>query len=136
MTITLKRIFISSISLWLACAIFGAYFLLNLPRFINFGIDLVGGTYITLNVQVEKAYEQELYEKVQSMRSRLEKEKLALPVKQTVSGTALELGFETPDLAKKAESVIQSLVEPGSLSISGATVRYSLSAKTQKEIAR
>ena len=59
MSFSLKRAATSQLSLWLVVTLFGAYFLYNLKDHLKFGIDLVGGTYITLDVQVEKALENE-----------------------------------------------------------------------------
>lgn len=68
-----SRIFLSRFSIWLALAIFGGWFLYNINNHIKFGIDLVGGTYITLEVQLEKAQETELIDRAQEASAILKK---------------------------------------------------------------
>ncbi len=65
MTISLKRILLSPLSVWFLITIFGAYFLMNLRQIRSFGIDLVGGTYITLEVKTDALLEHE-----QSLRGK------------------------------------------------------------------
>lgn len=60
--VSLSRIFASRFSLWLILAIAGGWFIYHINNYIKFGIDLVGGTYITLEVQLEKAQETALVE--------------------------------------------------------------------------
>ena len=59
MTFSLRRALMSGMVFWFAITGYGIYFLWTLKsaKRINFGIDLVGGTYITLEVQTEKAVE-------------------------------------------------------------------------------
>lgn len=59
MMISLKRVIFSQLSIWLIVTIFGIYFLSQLRQNLNFGIDLVGGTYITLEVQTDLLLEHE-----------------------------------------------------------------------------
>ncbi|MBY0110343.1 MAG: protein translocase subunit SecD [Candidatus Babeliaceae bacterium] len=59
MTVSLKKILFSSLGVWLIISLFGIYFLLNLRKNLNFGIDLVGGTYITLEVKTDALLEHE-----------------------------------------------------------------------------
>lgn len=59
MKISLKRIVFSQLSIWFIITLIGAYFLMNLRNNLNFGIDLVGGTYITLQVKTDALLEAE-----------------------------------------------------------------------------
>lgn len=59
MTLSLKRILFSQLGVWFLITIFGVYFIFNLRNNLNFGIDLVGGTYITLEVKTEALLEHE-----------------------------------------------------------------------------
>ncbi|MFI4919764.1 MAG: protein translocase subunit SecD [Legionellales bacterium] len=65
MTVSLKRVLFSQLGVWFLITLFGVYFLLNLRQNLNFGIDLVGGTYITLEVKTDLLLEHE-----QAMRGK------------------------------------------------------------------
>ncbi|MBA3752263.1 protein translocase subunit SecD [Candidatus Dependentiae bacterium] len=67
MTLSSKPLLIFSSIVWLGITLFGVYFLMSLFNpakdergFINFGIDLVGGTYLTLEVKVDEAVKNDL----------------------------------------------------------------------------
>ena len=55
-----KRIARSGLMFWIALAIIGMYFLYPLRKSLRFGIDLVGGSYLTLEVKTDTAIEAEL----------------------------------------------------------------------------
>ena len=57
--IALQRVLFSQLSIWFVVTLAGVYFLHNLRQNLNFGIDLVGGTYITLAVKTELLLEHE-----------------------------------------------------------------------------
>ncbi|MGC2310095.1 MAG: protein translocase subunit SecD [Candidatus Babeliaceae bacterium] len=93
-SISLKRVVFSSLFLWLIISLIGVYFLFHLHKFINFGIDLVGGTYITLEVQVDKAVESELASRLQSMTATLKKEFALAPESQSITTNTISLTFK------------------------------------------
>lgn len=64
MSFALRRFLRSSLTLWAAVACFGFYFLYNIKQYINFGIDLVGGTYVTLELETDQLLENELLDKL------------------------------------------------------------------------
>jgi len=55
------------IIVWLLITAGAVYFLCRIDHFINLGIDLVGGTYVTLQVELDKAYASELYDKTRAL---------------------------------------------------------------------
>lgn len=65
--------------IWLAITAGGGYLLYNIKHYINFGIDLVGGTYLTLDVKVEEAIKNELLSTVQNLMDTLKKENKEAP---------------------------------------------------------
>lgn len=73
MKLSARRIFASELMIWLLVAAVGIYFLLPLNRSVRFGIDLVGGTFLTLHVQTDKAVEAELIDRMQSLEKKIEK---------------------------------------------------------------
>lgn len=87
----------SSLSIWIVIALIGLYMLYPLRNTLRFGIDLVGGTYITLEVQTDKAVESVLFEQLQSISHRLEQANRA-PVDKKV---IVELDSQTKKISKQ-----------------------------------
>ena len=58
---------------------------------------MVGGTYINLEVQTDKAVEAELAEKMQGLQDKLRKANKALPTPKAVKDETLILTFDTLD---------------------------------------
>lgn len=103
-----SRIFLSRFSLWLVLAVAGGWFVYNINNYIKFGIDLVGGTYITLEVQLEKAQETELFERAQEASDLLKKAGKAAPKSFDANGKAgvVTLSFaDVKDAAAAAEAL-------------------------------
>ena len=71
MTGSLRKVVVSGFAAWVAFGLVGLYFLMPLREKLRFGIDLVGGTYITLDVKVEKAVESELIDLLEQMKTAL-----------------------------------------------------------------
>lgn len=113
--------------LWVVVIAVGSYFMLSLDQkalkakrnpgimgslshyynalsftYIKKGIDLAGGTYLILNVEIEKALETKLLNEGRSIENLLKSKKLALPVKKDVRDLGLELMFDTEAQAKSA----------------------------------
>ncbi len=108
MAVAVRRFLFSSLALWIAVTLVGAYFLLHVRKFINLGVDLVGGTYITLKVQTEKAVESELAHKAQSLVSILKSNNQPAPDSVTVTLHEASLNFPNEDTARKAENFLIS----------------------------
>lgn len=108
MKISLQKFFFSSLTLWLLVTGFGIYFLLGLKKHINFGVDLVGGTFITLEVQTEKAIELEMVNRMQMLVNKLKKENKEIPTTTTFdsANSTGVLTFASPDAARKAEDYL------------------------------
>lgn len=73
MHLTFRRLIFSSLFVWFLITVIGVYFLINLKQYIRFGIDLAGGTYITLEVDVQKAYEAEILSAMQGLVQKTSK---------------------------------------------------------------
>ncbi len=72
--------------LWAGISLYGAYFMYNVinpPKddrgYINFGIDLVGGTYLTLDVKVSEAVKNDLMAVMQTFSDELKEAGRAVP---------------------------------------------------------
>ena len=97
-----KRILLSGFTFWMALASIALYFLFPFHKSIKMGIDLVGGTYITLEVQTEKAVESELLQKSVAISTKLATANEVEPIGKEVKGTRLYLTFENAEQANSA----------------------------------
>lgn len=143
MVTSLRRIFVSSFGFWIALAIAALYFLYPPMKRLTFGIDLVGGTYITLGVKTEEAVAHDLQslmlstvsslkrdEKVEAKSSKFNKEQLSF-----------ELTFDNSADALKAEAFIrdQYRERKGSskdveMSLAGTTLTVKFGKKKEEAI--
>lgn len=78
---------------------------------VNFGIDLVGGTYIRLHVQTDKAVEAELGDKSQYIIHALEERGFEVPVSKKVENNEIIMTFDTVDGAQKAIEAIKEMTK-------------------------
>jgi preprotein translocase subunit SecD len=83
------------------------YYIFPLRETLRFGIDLVGGTFITLAVQVDKAIEAELVSDMHAFESRLKQSHKKLPARSVVENQEITLTFDTMQDAQEAMKTIQ-----------------------------
>lgn len=128
----LGRIFFSQFMAWVALIVVGLYFMfsfdkkiLNQPTepgvlgsvkkyynalkltYIKKGIDLEGGTYLVLGVEVEKALESRLAVEMRSFEALFKSKNLkVMPTKKEVKGLSFELTFPDEASAKTAYAMI------------------------------
>lgn len=108
MNLSARRIFTSGFMFWVAIAVVSIYILYPFRKSLRFGIDLVGGTYITLEVQTEKAVESELMSRLQDIPNRLENAGRPTPVSKKVENSAIVLTFASTQDAQDAALFIRS----------------------------
>ena len=78
--LSLRRGLFSWFSFWIALACYCAcIYFMPLRKTLRYGIDLVGGTYITLEVQTDKAVESELLSKLQNVMNKLKETNKEIP---------------------------------------------------------
>lgn len=75
--------------------------------YIKKGIDLEGGTYLVLSVEIEKALENKLANEGRSLDALLKSKNVAVPTKKEVHNLLLDLTFADEAAAKAACSVLQ-----------------------------
>lgn len=102
MTTSLRRIAFSGMAAWVVVLAFGIYYLMPLREKLRFGIDLVGGTYITLEVKTEKALEAELLDKIEWATARLRDARKPLPTSHELKNSVLTFTFNSPADAQAA----------------------------------
>jgi preprotein translocase subunit SecD len=136
MVFSMRRFFGSSLFFWLIITIGGAFFLVHLHRFINFGIDLVGGTLINLEVQLDKAYEMELADRAQVLTKRCAKDGLVAPIAQKVFADHAEVIFANEADALALEQRLAEDTQRVEYTRIGATMSVSLTEQERNHIAR
>jgi len=87
---------------WVALAAVGLYCVWPFKDRPRRGIDLVGGFYITLKVNVDDAIKSELINRKQSLLNALQDYAIADPVIHKVENGKIVFGFRTVDEANKA----------------------------------
>lgn len=107
MALSVRRMLFSELTLWIILCGVCLYLLYPLRQSLRFGIDLVGGTYLTLEVKVDKAVDAELVSRLQSIESKL---KLArkLPTSKVVEKEAIVLTFDNIQTAQEAARILKS----------------------------
>jgi len=79
MTFTARPALLFNIIVWILVSVSGIYFVLNIKKYVNFGLDLVGGTYITLKVDFDKLIRSELEDFSQTISKQLKQDNQELP---------------------------------------------------------
>ena len=135
MNLSLRRMTFSWFSFWIVVALMSIYLLWPLRKTLRFGIDLVGGTYIMLQVQTEKAIEADLQSRLASANSYLEKNHISVPTSSIVSDLDLVLTFDSASSAQSASAVLKKQWSDMKEGIENNTLRFSLTKATEKAIA-
>lgn len=93
---------------------------------IHWGIDLVGGTYITLEVQEDDVVKNYLGLKIRGFEAALKAAHLELDGKPVLSVDGLEFKFNSSSVAHEAESALRADERGLKYSIEGSTLKISL----------
>jgi preprotein translocase subunit SecD len=109
-----RQLFSTSFFIWLLFACVGLFYLFTFKDGrirlredrIKFGIDLVGGTYITLSVQTDKAIEVELTDKVEAALKKMKEAKL-IPSSRSRQMTQEILRFDSLQSAQQAADLLK-----------------------------
>lgn len=136
MEFSAKRIIFSGVTFWVVLACLSLYLVFPLRKSIKMGIDLVGGTYITLEVQAEKAVESELVEKMQSLVSKLEAARLPVPVAKEVKDMVLVFTFASAADAQSVALFLKDATTELQQRVSDKTVQLFYSEARAKKIMR
>lgn len=107
MAINVRVLFFSWLSVWILIAMLGIYLLYPLRAKLRFGIDLVGGTYITLKVHTDKAVEAVLLENMHQFSSKLEKIPNISIVNKKVENNEVIFEFASVNQAQEAAGLLR-----------------------------
>lgn len=105
---TATRIASSSLMFWVGLCIIGIYFLYPLRKSVRFGIDLVGGTYLTLEVKTHAAIQAELVRKLQSIETKFKRDRSISLISKTIDGQKIILTFENQQQTQEAARILKS----------------------------
>lgn len=136
MNLSLSRMASSWFAFWVALIAVGVYFLLPIRNNIRFGIDLVGGTYITLAVQVDKAVESALLGRQEDLINRLKDGGKSTPKKHDVVDGDIVLSFSSINDAQDSASFIKGIAQDMRVDTSGQDVRIHFLDAALKNIKR
>lgn len=123
MNFSVRKLFFTEFSFWILVAIIGVYFLYPLRESIRFGSDLVGGTYLMLQVHVEKAVDAELVGAMQALESHLKKSNGLRPISKQVEKAVLTFTFDSIQNAQDAARIIKEQDPRLIQKVEGATVK-------------
>lgn len=127
-----QRFIGSGFGFWIVLAIIGGYLLNPIRQKLKFGIDLVGGTYITLRVQSDKAIEAELRDKFREIDSTLKDSDGSPEVKNyEIKDNKLIISFGSSQDAQNAKDIaLESLKDEGLIHfVSGSDIEVSYNIK-------
>ena len=134
MNISLHRGLFSWFSFWIALALLCIYALWPIRQALRFGIDLVGGTYITLEVQTDKAVEAELLSRMQAITHKLQETKKEAPLTKVVENNTIVLTFASAAAAQNAAQVIQAQDKDLKIATDNQTIKITLPDRIVNQI--
>jgi len=104
---SVKQMVFSGLTFWTVLAVVVVFFLWPLDKKLKRGIDLAGGSYITLSVQAEKAIESLLLDKLENVTANLKSAGKEMPVKSGVAHNHIVLTFASVDAAQSAAAQLR-----------------------------
>ena len=106
MELSARKMLLSGFTFWVAFVAIGSYFFFTAKKPIRYGIDLVGGTYITLEVQTEEAVKDDLLERMQSISKKLKDAGKKRPVSRKIEDNKIILTFDSDTNARESLDVV------------------------------
>ena len=134
MKLTARRLASSELMIWLLLCVVGLYSLYPLRKTLRFGIDLVGGTYLTLEVQTDKAVEAELASKLQSIDTRFKRERSISLLSKTIIDGKIVLTFQNQQQAQDAARILKADQRELAQSVDKNTITLNFPEQVEKRI--
>ncbi len=134
MNLSARQILTSSFTFWVVLAGVCLFLTFPIKKHLRFGIDLVGGTYITLEVKTDKAVENELLERAQEITSYLAKNNMETPQSKTVKDNSLTLTVANPAQAQELAQNIRSEHNDLIITTEGSSVHLKFTEAREKNI--
>jgi len=133
MNLSARQILTSSFTFWVVLAGVCLFLTFPIKKHLRFGIDLVGGTYITLEVKTDKAVENELLERAQEITSYLAKNNMETPQSKTVKDNSLTLTVANPAQAQELAQNIRSEHNDLIITTEGSSVHLKFTEAREKK---
>ena len=130
----MRKLLFSWATFWLVVAGAIIYFLFPLRQKLRFGIDLVGGTFLTLKVQTDKAVEGKLRGTLQFIPDKLKSGNYKLPVSKEVKGQEIVLKFADVSSANSAAIYLKDNLKDLVTKIEGDVVTIRFTPREEKKI--
>ncbi len=132
--VTLRKLFFSELTVWLACGLVGLYFIVPLKQKLRFGSDLVGGTYLTLEVHTQEAVKTELVSKLKQFEAALSRAGKNMPREKGVECETAKLTFTSAQDAEDAVMLLRKEDSQVTFQYSGNVVSFSFIDAASKDI--
>lgn len=129
-----RRIFLSEFMFWVVFALVGVYFLMPLRQSLRLGSDLVGGTYLTLEVHTQEAVNTRLVGNMHYIESKLKSASKELPTEKSVKNGIMSFSFNSPAQAQDAAMLIKEEKLGLDQTVDGAVVYFSYPAAAVAQI--
>lgn len=127
MSQAMKRIMLSGFLLWVASAVaIVGYLYMYGKKDIKYGIDLVGGTYITLEVQEDDVVKNHLNDKLRGMKDVLLQSGIELEKDPVIAQGTLVFTCQSSTDARDAESLLKREASKLKYAVEGTTVSVTL----------
>lgn len=130
--ISVKNLFNSSLAFWLFLGSFMLYLLTPIMKKLNFGIDLVGGTYVTLSVETDSLLEKEFQSKVFFLVNKLKEN--GILSSNELSSKKCVLSFKDESSVSRAKELLEKLETNLSFVVSGLSIEIFMPAALRDEI--
>ncbi len=134
MNLSARRIFLSEFMFWIVLAGFFIYMLLPLRQHLRLGMDLAGGTYLTLGVQTDKAVEAELIEKMQSLEKKLKQIHKISVVSKSVENEVINMTFGSAQSTQQAAQLAKTEFSDLSITTAHNTLKIELPSRLSQQI--
>lgn len=135
MSFAVRRFILSGFMIWVvAAAAMGFYFYRYGKNALKFGIDLVGGTYITLEVQEDDVVKNELNDKVKPLSSALKSKKIDLVSQPIIDTDKIVFSFDTETIAREAYEVMRGEYKDLVYNTDGSKISVSIPEKRRAQL--
>lgn len=131
---SLRSMLLSGFAFWVIIAGISLYLVFPLRQKIRLGMDLAGGTYLTLEVQTDKAVEAELIQRMQLALDKIKKARKSLPSQKSVENGVVLLSFASVQAANEALQIIKSDAGEAQIDVKGNTITISMPARAAQRV--
>lgn len=130
--LSVKNLFNSGLVFWLFLGTVMLYLITPIRKNLNFGIDLVGGTYVSLSVETDSLVEKEFNSKFYFMISKLKES--GIKFSHESANKKFILNFKDQDSVNRAKDILEKLQTNLSISVIGLSIEVIMPSSLADEI--